>query len=70
MSAAPDRPSGDAHEPDPRFAAPDGLRAAVVRHEGEPDRCTVYPADADDVALVTTWLSVNADCLVPLEEVR
>ena len=70
MSAAPDRSPEDVHTPDPRFAAPSGLTAAVVRYDGEPDRCTVYPEGADDGTLTTTWLSVNADCLVPLEDAR
>ncbi|GAA0192488.1 MULTISPECIES: DUF7511 domain-containing protein [Halobaculum] len=70
MSAASDRSPEDVRTPDPRFSAPSGLRAAVVRHDGEPDRCTVYPEDADDVALVTTWLSVDADCLVALDDAR
>ncbi|MFC6787717.1 hypothetical protein ACFQFH_18235 [Halobaculum halobium] len=70
MSAASDRSPEDVHTPDPRFSALAGLRAAVVRHDGEPDRCTVYPDDADDVDLVTTWLSVNTDCLVSLEDAR
>ena len=30
----------------------------------------MYPEDADDAALVTTWLSVDADCLVALEDAR
>jgi len=70
MSAASDRSPEDVHTPDPRFSAPSGLRAAVVRHDGEPDRCTLYPEDADDADLVTTWLSVNADCLVGLDDAR
>ncbi|SHG56337.1 DUF7511 domain-containing protein [Halobaculum gomorrense] len=70
MSAASDRSPEDVRTPDPRFAAPSGLRAAVVRHDGEPDRCTLYPDDAADADLVTTWLSVNADCLVELHDVR
>jgi hypothetical protein len=70
MSAASDRSPEDVRTPDPRFGAPSGLRAAVVRHDGEPDRCTLYPTDAADADLVTTWLSVNASCLVELRDAR
>ncbi|WP_277553483.1 DUF7511 domain-containing protein [Halobaculum limi] len=70
MSAQPDRSTEDVYTADPRFAAPLGLTAAVVRHEGEPDRCTVYPTDAGEAALTTTWLSVDADILVSLEDAR
>ena len=70
MSVESDRSPDGARSPDPRVAASAGLTAAVVRHDGEPDRCTVYPDDADDATLVTTWLSVNADCLVALVDAR
>lgn len=70
MSAHSDRSAEDVYTADPRFAAPLGLTAAVVRHEGEPDRCTVYPTDAEESALTTTWLSVDVDCLVSLDDAR
>jgi len=65
-----DRSSDRVRSPDPRFEASLDLTAAVVRHDGEPDRCTVYPDDADGTTLVTTWLSVDADCLVALADAR
>ncbi|WP_435127943.1 DUF7511 domain-containing protein [Halobaculum sp. D14] len=55
---------------DPRFAAPSGLRATLVRHDGEPDRCTVHPSDVDEHVLMTHWLSADADAFVPLSEIR
>lgn len=35
-----------------------------------PTEVTVYPGDADDVALATTWLSASLDDAVPLAEAR
>ncbi|GGL28026.1 hypothetical protein GCM10009037_09540 [Halarchaeum grantii] len=32
--------------------------------------CTVFPADADDDELVTTWLTAADDAFVDLESVR
>lgn len=74
MSAGPDRPTGGDPTPDPDAdsgaPAPTALRAAVVRYDGEPDRCTVFPADADDAAVVTHWLSADADSFVALDDAR
>ncbi|WP_152529790.1 DUF7511 domain-containing protein [Candidatus Halobonum tyrrellensis] len=70
MSAGPDSRTGSTPAPDASRPAPTDLRATVVRYEGEPDRCTVFPDDADDAAITTHWLSANADCFVPLDDLR
>lgn len=46
------------------------LRAAVVRYASGPDRVTVHPETDDDVALMATWLSADADLLRSLDEWR
>ena len=46
------------------------LQATVVQYRESPDRCTVAPADVDDDRRLTTWLSVNADAMVPLADSR
>lgn len=51
-------------------AATGSLAATLVRYADRPDRVTVYPDDADDVALMAAWLSADADALVTLEEFR
>ena len=70
MAVDSGRSSDPSRSSESRFETPPGLTAAVVRHDGEPNRCTVYPDDADDTTLVTTWLSVDADCLVALADAR
>ena len=72
MSAGSDRQTGGAPTPDASPDAPTdlALRATVVRYEGEPDRCTVFPSDADDAAITTHWLSADADWFVTLENAR
>ena len=46
------------------------LRATVVTYRDSPDRCTVAPANVGDERRLTTWLSVNADAMVPLDGSR
>lgn len=41
-----------------------------VDDPAEPTEVTVYPDDADEDELVTTWISVDADDAVPLEAMR
>ena len=48
----------------------DGLRAAVVRNDEDPDRRTVYPVDANDDELLTHWLTANEDSFVDLRDRR
>lgn len=70
MSAGPDRQTEGVPTPDSSLATPTDLRATVVRYDGEPDRCTVFPSDADDIAIMTHWLSADADWFVSLEDAR
>jgi hypothetical protein len=46
------------------------LRAAIVRYASGPDRVTLHPETDDDLALMATWLSADADLLRSLEEWR
>lgn len=51
--------------------APDyALESATVPQEVGPDRCTVYPRDAEESARLTTWLSVNAHAMRDLASMR
>jgi len=45
------------------------LACRVEEHDGDAE-CTVYPADADDDTLVTTWLTAADDAFVDVETVR
>lgn len=48
----------------------ESLRAAVVHNDDDPDRRTVYPADADEDELLTHWLTANENSFVNLRELR
>lgn len=50
---------GDAH-----------LEAELVRYPDGPDRVTVHPSGVDGVALMSTWLTADADAFVSLGAVR
>jgi hypothetical protein len=50
--------------------ATEPLQATVVHYRSAPDRCTVAPGDVSDERRLTAWLSVDADALVRLGEMR
>lgn len=50
--------------------ATEPLEATVVHYRNGPDRCTVAPGDVSDERRLTAWLSVDADALVRLGEMR
>lgn len=64
-TAVDDCPFGDE-----RCAPPSFELASTVDDPDDPGEVTVFPADADDESLVTTWISVDPDGAVPLEDVR
>jgi hypothetical protein len=51
-------------------AAPETLTATLVRYTDGPDQLTIHPADADDVTLMGSWVTADADAFVELESVR
>jgi hypothetical protein len=65
MSAAQNCPYGEDLCSSPEF----DLTAAVDDPEA-PAEVTVYPADADADALVTTWVSADVDAAVDLADAR
>lgn len=68
MSAAP--VPDDCEAPPELCAYPEFELCCRVDDREDPAEVTVYPADADDEALVTTWLTVDAEHAVPLEAAR
>jgi hypothetical protein len=46
------------------------LVSRTVQRPNRPDRTTVYPAETSGVPRMSTWLSVDACCLVDLDGVR
>ncbi|MEZ3144019.1 hypothetical protein [Halobaculum sp. MBLA0143] len=51
-------------------AAESALVGYLEPRSDGPDAYTVAPADADDADLVTNWLTVSADVLRDLSEMR
>ncbi|MFC4357659.1 hypothetical protein ACFO0N_06815 [Halobium salinum] len=61
------------HDPSDDSAAdyhPPELVGTVVRYDGAPDECTVYPRDATEAELLTTWITAAESSFVDLEEMR
>lgn len=44
--------------------------ACRVEEQDDGVECTVYPADADEETLVTTWLTAADDAFIDVETVR
>lgn len=44
--------------------------SVVVPADGHPDECTIFPVDASEAELVTTWISAEAGSFVALAEMR
>jgi hypothetical protein len=61
---APFAPEEDATEDLPQYDA------VVVAYDDSPDECTIFPADATDEELVTTWMTAEAGSYVSLDEMR
>lgn len=47
-----------------------GLDAAVVHHDDGRAECTIYPIDADETEIVTTWITADDGAFVALDEMR
>jgi hypothetical protein len=70
--------SGDVHVVEDPTDCPDDERceppAPALRYAlddpADPATVTVYPGEADEADLVTTWVSVDVDSAVPLAEMR
>lgn len=43
---------------------------AEVIETADGRQCTIYPADFDDVGLVTTWITADEDSFVALADMR
>ncbi|RDI70601.1 DUF7511 domain-containing protein [Halopelagius longus] len=46
------------------------LHSVVVRYDGRPDRCTLYPRRESCRDRMQSWLTANQDAFVGLEEYR
>ncbi|SFG59584.1 hypothetical protein SAMN04488063_2530 [Halopelagius inordinatus] len=64
--AAPARPDSRIGGP----VSPPDYEATVVSYDDEPDECTIYPADATEDELVTTWISAKSGSYVSLADAR
>jgi hypothetical protein len=61
-------PAADATDGAPE--PPEAYAAVVVPSDDEPDECTVFPVEASDEELVTTWISAAEGSFVSLDEMR
>ena len=43
---------------------------ATVENDGAPDECAIFPKDASETELMTTWISAQGDSFVALESMR
>lgn len=69
-TAEDERAEGEGVGNEQRYAETPQLECRTVRRADEPDRWTIYPADATGVPRMSTWLSVDTSCVVDLESVR
>ncbi|WP_311171120.1 DUF7511 domain-containing protein [Halobellus ordinarius] len=46
------------------------LRSVVVRFDGQPDRCTVYPVRECCCTRTDAWLTADADAFIALDAMR
>ena len=44
--------------------------ARIEEYDDAPDECTIYPADATQTELTTTWVSARANSFIALETMR
>ena len=65
-----DPTAADADAPTPETDRPEDCVAVVVEYDDKPDECTIYPPNATEERLVTTWLSAGGDAFVGLDEMR
>lgn len=66
----PTRHATASRTPGTASPSPPPLEATIVHYRSGPDRCTVAPGDVSDERRLTAWLSVDADALVRLGEMR
>ena len=70
MTDTRQRPAGNAR----RASVDDGrayeLHSVVVRYDGRPDQCTVYPRRDSCQKRAEAWLSADFDAFVSLDAMR
>ncbi len=69
MATTEDRDGECSEDSLPVDATASGVSAAIDDAEGAVE-CTLYPTDADEKTLVTTWLTARGDDFVRLDEMR
>ena len=46
------------------------LEAVVERYDGRSDQCTIYPADAEEMERMTTWITAEDPAFVAVSQLR
>lgn len=73
MLVIPMRENDDTQDVEP-VASPDveapAYEAVIVAYPDETDECTIFPSDADEIDLLTMWISAEEGSFVDLAEMR
>lgn len=48
----------------------DWLSHRIAHQTDDPDRYTVFPSDVDEDRKLSTWMTVDAACVIELESAR
>lgn len=59
--------NADSHHAD---SEPTPLDYVTVENDDAPDECAIFPREASDDVLTTTWITAQADSFVSLESMR
>ena len=62
-------PNGDTRPPLPDEPSID-LDHVTVEHDDAPDECAIFPREATEEQLMTTWITAHDDAFVALESMR
>lgn len=49
---------------------PADLDHVTIENDEAPDECAIFPSDASEDVLMTTWISAHGDSFVALESMR
>lgn len=72
--AFPSMPRDNDPQGMPRLDSPESnaprLEAVVERYDGRSDQCTIYPADAEEMERMTTWITAEDPAFVAVSQLR
>ena len=60
----------DAHTPAPTDESSAELDHVTVENDDAPDECAIFPREASEAELMTTWITACEDSFVSLDSMR